>query len=34
MGKEHQIILFTCHHHISGHFMDNEVIVLEKAVLV
>ncbi|XXM73995.1 AAA family ATPase [Lysinibacillus sphaericus] len=34
MEKEHQIILFTCHPHIRNHFKENEVILLEKAVLV
>lgn len=34
MEKEHQIILFTCHPHIRSYYKENEVILLEKAVMV
>jgi uncharacterized protein YhaN len=34
MEKEHQIILFTCHPHIRSYFNEDEVILLEKEVLV
>ncbi|WP_175988222.1 AAA family ATPase [Bacillus sp. Marseille-Q1617] len=34
MGREHQIILFTCHPHIKHYFEEREAIVLEKSVPV